>query len=119
MLAPLALASQAQVPGYGVPSYPVTWQMNRSTVIMPCNDSGFLDPASLGGWSGGLVDVDWSNAKALWVRQQPMRDEQMLLEQLRRLREAEPRGKVWIYRGTIYACECRYYIPSNPRSPSP
>ena len=29
--------TQAQVPGYGVPGYKVTYQMNRSTVIMPCN----------------------------------------------------------------------------------
>ena len=92
----LAGASQAQVPGYGVPAYPVTWQMNRSTVIMPCNYTGYLDPASLGGWSGGLVDIDWSNAKSLWVRQRPMRDEAMLLEQVRRLRASDPQGKIVI-----------------------
>ena len=43
----------------GIPSvcpYPVTYQMNRSTIIMPCNKSGFTDPESTKGW--GIVDFD-------------------------------------------------------------
>lgn len=41
----------------GIPSvcpYPVTWQMNQSTIIMPCNESGLTDPRSTVGW--GIVD---------------------------------------------------------------
>ena len=33
--------------------YPVTYQMNRSTIIMPCNESGLTDPQSTRGW--GIV----------------------------------------------------------------
>jgi hypothetical protein len=30
--------------------------MNRSTIIMPCNESGLTDPESTKGW--GIVDFD-------------------------------------------------------------
>ena len=30
-----------------IPPYPVTYQMNRSTIIMPCNESGLTDPCVL------------------------------------------------------------------------
>ena len=39
------VASIAQVPT-GMP----VWQMNLSTIIMPCNDTGPTDPASTKGW---------------------------------------------------------------------
>ena len=63
----------------------------------PCNYSGFLDPASIAGWAGGLVDVDWSNGKAEWVKQQPMEDETMLLEQFKQLKALDKGNKVWLY----------------------
>ena len=52
----LSLHADAQL---GIPSvcpYPVTYQMNRSTIIMPCNESGLTDPESTKGW--GIVDFD-------------------------------------------------------------
>ena len=30
-----------------------TWMMNKSTIIMPCNESGLTDPQSTKGW--GIV----------------------------------------------------------------
>ena len=33
-----------------------TYQMNRSTIIMPCNNTGFTDPESTKGW--GIVDCE-------------------------------------------------------------
>ena len=92
----------SQVPGYGTPNYTVTYTMNRSTVIMPCNYTGFIDPANVAPF-GGLIDVDWSNAKQQWTKHQPMDDESMLMEQLRRLKAGDPERKLWVYRGTIYA----------------
>ena len=102
LLCALAQTTLAQVPGYGTPNYTVTYQMNRSTVIMPCNYTGFLNATNLAPF-GGLIDVDWSNAKSTWSKQQPMRDETLLMEQLRRLRAGDPGRKLWIYRGTIDA----------------
>ena len=56
-----------------LPSAPARYQMNQSTIIMPCNNSGYTDPASTVGWS--IIDFDWSNGKAIWTKQRPMMDE--------------------------------------------
>ena len=65
-----------------------TWVMNASTIIMPCNESGFTDPLSTVGW--GIVDFDWSNAKAVWAAAKPMDCEERLVEQVRRTTAASP-----------------------------
>lgn len=62
----LATAVTAQK---GIPSvcpYPVTWQMNQSTIIMPCNESGLTDPRSTVGW--GIVDFVSEQARLLSLR---------------------------------------------------
>ena len=33
-----------------------TWQMNLSTIIQPCNNTGYTDPESTKGW--GIVDCE-------------------------------------------------------------
>jgi hypothetical protein len=40
----------------GIPRAPYkqTWMMNLSTIIMPCNNTGYTDPESTKGW--GIVD---------------------------------------------------------------
>ena len=40
----------------GIPRSPYkqTWLMNLSTIIMPCNNTGYTDPQSTKGW--GIVD---------------------------------------------------------------
>jgi hypothetical protein len=63
----------------GVPSWPATYQMNRSTIIQPCNDSGYFDPQF--GGQFGIADFDWSNGKQLWVNAHPMDCEEMLIDQ--------------------------------------
>ena len=40
-------AVDAQKGRPAIPPYPVTYQMNRSTIIMPCNESGLTDPCVL------------------------------------------------------------------------
>ena len=44
-----------------LPPWPPTYDMALSTIMMPCNYSGFMDPEFAAKW--GLVDFDWSNAK--------------------------------------------------------
>eukprot|EP01043_Picozoa_sp_COSAG02_P045963 COSAG02_NODE_4254_length_5581_cov_2.070595_6_plen_144_part_00 len=39
-----------------LPRAPPNWALNRSTVIMPCNSTGLLDPATTAGWA--VVDFD-------------------------------------------------------------
>ena len=83
-----------------------TWMMNLSTIIMPCNNSGFTDPEATKGW--GVVDFDWSNAKGKkdapgWVKHSPMDDEEMLFEQVKMTTQATNGTTVWVYRCSIYA----------------
>eukprot|EP01052_Picozoa_sp_SAG31_P025411 SAG31_NODE_2226_length_6149_cov_9.156198_3_plen_279_part_00 len=86
------------VPG---PNYPCTYQLNRSTIIMPCNYSGLTSAASITGW--GIVDFDWSNAKAIWARAKPMNCEEMMLEQVHRAANASPGSMYWVYRNGVKA----------------
>ena len=69
------------------PLWPSTYVMRDSTIVQPCNMSGFLDASVFAQY--GVVSVDWSNAKALWV-QPPMSCEELLVEQAARLKAARP-----------------------------
>jgi hypothetical protein len=80
--------------------------MNLSTIIQPCNNTGFLDPESTKGW--GIVDFDWSNGKGVgtadgWCKHKPMDDEEMLFQQVKMTAAATPGTTVWVYRNTVYA----------------
>jgi hypothetical protein len=78
-----------------------SYLMSRSTIIMPCNYSGFTDPASTAGFS--IVDFDWSNSKAQWVKSKPMNDEELLMEQVEMTAAATQGTTVWVYRNSIYS----------------
>jgi hypothetical protein len=83
-----------------------TWMMNKSTIIMPCNNTGYTDPSTTLGW--GIVDFDWSNGKGTgtadgWVKHAPMDDEEMLFKQVQLTAAATPGTTVWVYRCSIYA----------------
>lgn len=84
-----------------VPNRPPSWLMNESTIIMPCNETGFTDPASTKGWS--IVDFDWSNAKEIWAKNKPMNDEELLFQQVQMTTSASPETTVWVYRCSVYA----------------
>lgn len=68
---------------------------------MPCNESGFTDPASTAGWA--IVDFDWSNAKEIWAKSKPMNDEELLFQQVQMTVAASPNTTVWVYRCSVYA----------------
>ena len=63
----VGLGLLAPVGAYYVPTWNATWQMNRSTLIMPCNYSGDLDPANVANF--GIVDIDWSQGQATYAKQ--------------------------------------------------
>ena len=82
-----------------LPKYPVTYQMNSSTIIMACNKSGYFSPEVVQKLSRfGIVDIDWNNAKALWSNTQPMTDQEMLLTQAKAIKKVNPSTYVWVYR---------------------
>lgn len=87
--------------GQWVPSSTPTYQMNTSTIIMPCNNSGFTDPQTTKGW--GIIDFDWSNGKSIWVKNRPMNDEEVLQQQVVMSTSASLGQTVWVYRGSMWA----------------
>ena len=84
-----------------VPAWPQTWHLPTSTVVMPCNYSGMIPENKLAGW--GLVDFDWSNAKALWVNESPMDCQERLLAQAQVVKRATPSARVLVYRNLVKA----------------
>ena len=89
-----------------LPSYPVVYQMNLSTIIMPCNFTGPTDPSATAGW--GIVDVDNSNWKGTgdsygWAKASPMDCEERLAKQAQMTKQASPQTRVWVYRNSIIA----------------
>jgi hypothetical protein len=81
------------------PTWPATWRLQDSTIVQPCNTSGFLADSYA---KFGIVSVDWSNAKALWVVP-PMSTEQMHVEQAARLKAVRPGVRVFGYRNIVKA----------------
>jgi hypothetical protein len=80
--------------------------MNRSTILMTCNYSGFTDPRSTVGWA--IVDYDWSNAKGTgsadgWAKHKPMDCEEMLVKQVQMAHALSPNTGYFIYRNAIKA----------------
>ena len=67
---------------YSLANFQSHWMINihdvclQSTIIMPCNNSGYTDPKTTVGWA--IIDFDWSNGKAIWTKQRPMMDEVVL-----------------------------------------
>jgi hypothetical protein len=107
-------ASQMQH-GSALPPWAPTWQMNRSTFLMSCNNSGPFSPEFSALW--GIVDLDWSNwvggatqnynghAYAGWTETVPMTTQQNLRANAEMIKAAD-RGlgtKVFVYRNMVKA----------------
>jgi hypothetical protein len=84
-----------------VPRFESTYNMTRSTIVMPCNVSGFYDVSLLS--SFGIVDYDWSNARQHYINQKPMTCEEDLITQAAMTKAANPDQKVFIYRNLVKA----------------
>lgn len=84
-----------------LPKWKATYAMNRSTIVQPCNGSGLLAPASVASFA--VISFDWSNAKAVWVNQQPMDAEGLLVEQAALVKAAASDSEVWVYRNIVKA----------------
>ena len=78
-----------------LPRWQHTYNMSRSTILMPCNDSGYTDPEIAGRW--GLVDFDWSNAKQLWANAKPMDCQERLLTQVEQVKRVSPSTRTFVY----------------------
>jgi hypothetical protein len=112
-----------------LPRWDPVWQLNRSTIAQPCNNSGWLGPELPGGGDigeFGLLSFDWANNRANWRAQQPNRCEEDLLMQAIAAKRASrahtgPETKVFVYRGGEMCLnvmtdqrELMGDLPSNP-----
>eukprot|EP01084_Bolivina_argentea_P134701 237516_1 len=87
-----------------VPKWPPQYQMNLSTLVMPCNESGYFNDAALQKLAKfGIVSIDWSNAKQQWANAQPMDCEERLLTQVKAIKAINPSTKTWVYRNLVKA----------------
>jgi hypothetical protein len=77
-----------------LPNKPPRFQMNQSTIVMPCNNSGYMDPERTVGWA--IIDFDWSNGKAIWTKQRPMLDEVVLQKQVVMSTSSSLGQTVWV-----------------------
>lgn len=99
-----------------VPTWPATYYMPNSTVVMPCNATGLLSPASLTNWS--MASIDWSNSKNAWVQGSPMDAELPLLQQAESNAAAFPGMRTWVYRNIVIAYPWFKSVRSEPRARS-
>jgi hypothetical protein len=114
--APALASPQAPPCGFSpCPSWAPTWNITRSTIIMPCNYSGYFDYTIAGKFA--VVDYDWSNAKEMWANPKQwdgglapdgkMDCQERLLKQAE-MTKAHAKGlgidqKVWVYRNLVKA----------------
>jgi hypothetical protein len=89
------------------PRWTPTWNMKSSTIIQPCNNSGFVEPIEFYA-QFAIVDFDWSNAKALWVAP-PMTDDLMLLQQCALLKDVNPDTRCFVYRNLVKGEFCAVF----------
>ena len=81
------------------PKWTPTYLMNSSTIVQPCNYSGFFSDDTVQKLAKyGVVDIDWSNAKLVWSNVSPMNDQELLLKQAQLIKQVNPNTKVWVYR---------------------
>ena len=84
-----------------LPPWPSTWAMHASTIVMPCNYSGYFDADYAAQFA--VVDFDWSNAKQLWANTKPMDCQERLVTQAQMVKAKNPRVRTFVYRNIVKA----------------
>jgi hypothetical protein len=87
-----------------LPNWKPTWDMASSTIIMPCNYSGYTTDPVVSKF--GIVDYDWSNARHDWVNSAPMDCQERLRKQAEMTKAGASKNssiKVFIYRNLVKA----------------
>jgi hypothetical protein len=99
----VGIGSSASWPQH--PKWSPTYSMARSSVMMPCNTSGWFDSELAARY--GIADFDWSNARALWANSAGGMDcSAKLVEQAAKVKAepaSSPTNHVWVYRNLVKA----------------
>jgi hypothetical protein len=98
----VALGASAQVvPGKVLPTWPQSWQLNKSTIVMTCNSSGRVDADWAAQWA--LVDLDWNGDKVNWAATKPMSAEEDMFENAAAIKAVNPNALTFVYRNGVKA----------------
>jgi hypothetical protein len=105
MFTALAFGGCSAIAGDPVlPDWEPTWDMPQSTIIMPCNYSGYTTDPVVSKF--GIIDYDWSNARFAWVNNAPMNCQDRLVKQAQITKAGAKPGsntKVFVYRNLVKA----------------
>ena len=94
----LSVVAAAAITAALLPPWTPTYNTALSTIIQPCENNALLNTSFMS--QGGVVDVDWSNAKSIWSKAKPMNCEELLTQQVSVLKAANPNTKVGRRDGT-------------------
>ena len=84
-----------------LPTWPATYDMGASTIMMPSRTAGLMPMGELKGW--GIIDIDGGNAQAQWSKATPMNCSEMMDAQAALIKRAYPAAHVFVYRNAINA----------------
>jgi hypothetical protein len=83
------------------PSWGQTWAIANSTAVYACNYQGPLNLDVMGKFR--LLQLDWSNEKAVWSNAHPMDSQDLLAQQAAAIKALRPDAIVGVYRNTVKA----------------
>ena len=63
--------------------------------MMPCNTSGWFDPELAASY--GIADFDWSTGRSLWANAHPMATNDVLLQQIAKVKAVNPKTYTWMH----------------------
>ena len=83
------------------PPWKASYAMNKSTLSMACNSSGWFSPDLAAQF--GIVSFDWSNNKFNWAASKPMTCQEDLVQQAQLVAAEKGAGRVFTYFNLVKA----------------
>ena len=104
-ISPACVLANAPCP---LPPWEPTWILNRSTMLMTCNNTGLIDPVAASRF--GVITLDWTSGDGVWGNTTNFlpRDAPcglVLLEQAAQIKAVQPSTRVMVYRNMELALE--------------
>ena len=96
----VAAAPPAPAPAPLLPTWTPTWDLQRSLVAMPCNESGWSDATEFA--KIGIVTYDMNNAHDVWEATVPSSPEEVLEQQCARTKALSKGVKCGVYRNSAH-----------------
>lgn len=83
-----------------LPNWVPTYDLQRSLAAMPCNESGWSDPAEFA--KIGIVTYDMNNAHDVWEATVPSSPEEVLEQQCAKTKAVSKHVKCGVYRNSAH-----------------